>query len=226
MNWLQTLSDWSEVWALLLPLTVLLLYKPGGKVVRPLVLYVIIAFFLNLLATIMAQSAGLPGWLKNNNILYNIHSVVRVVLFSWYILSVRRSLFPLNLKTLLIVYLAGVAINFIFLETPFLLSSRLFSAESIILLIICLFYFLRSILDDSSTNWLSHSSFLVGTGICLYEALTFFIFLFFYPLHNRNSAYWDPSFAIATMRIYTVIYVLLCLLLALGLYKSRREKPA
>ena len=211
------------MWALLIPLAVIWKYKPGGKVVRPLILYVIIAFFLNLIATIMAQSASLPGWLKNNNVLYNIHSVTRVVLFSWYVLSVRRSLFPLNLKTLLIVYLAGVIINFLFLETPFYLSSRLFSAESIILLIICLFYYLRSIQDDSSTNWLRHSSFLVCTGICVYEALTFFIFLFFYPLHNRDSAYWDPSFAIATMRIYTVIYVLLCLLLALGLYKSRKE---
>ncbi len=224
MNLLQVISDWSEVWALLIPLAVIIRYKPRGPGARLLILYVIIALVLNTIATVMAQSASLPAWLKNNNILYNIHSVVRVVLFSWYILSARQSLFPLNKKWLLLIYGVLVCINFIFLESPFFLNTRLFAAESIILLIICLFYFLRSIQDETHVNWLRHSSFLVCTGLSLYEAITFFIFLFFYPLHNRDSAFWDPEFAIATMRIYTVIYVLLCILLALALKKSAREE--
>lgn len=224
MNLLQVISDWSEVWALLIPLAVIIRYKPRGPGARLLIGYVIFALVLNSIATVMAQSASLPAWLKNNNIFYNIHSVVRVVLFSWYILSVRQSLFPLNKKWLLMIYGLLAGINFLFLESPLFLSTRLFAAESIILLIICLFYFLSSIKDETQVNLLDHSSFLVCTGVCLYEAITFFIFLFFYPLHNRDSAFWDPAFAIATMRIYTIIYVLFIILLAIGLFKSSKEQ--
>ena len=178
MNLLQVISDWSEVWALLIPLAVIIRYKPRGPGARLLIGYVIFALVLNSIATVMAQSASLPAWLKNNNIFYNIHSVVRVVLFSWYILSVRQSLFPLNKKWLLMIYGLLAGINFLFLESPLFLSTRLFAAESIILLIICLFYFLSSIKDETQVNLLDHSSFLVCTGVCLYEAITFFIFLF------------------------------------------------
>jgi hypothetical protein len=229
MKLLQLILDWSEVWGLLIPLIVIIIRKPREKHVRKLIWYVILGFLLNLTATCMIEYYYMvPSWMYiddqvNNNLLYNLHSFTRVLLLGLYIISLRQYRFTTVLKTILAAYVVFVLINFIFLESPFYLSTRLFAAESIVLLIMCLSYYFRSIQDESHTNWLAHSSFLVCTGVSIYEAITFFIFLFFYPLHNRDSAFANSEFAIVTMRIYTIMFVLLCILLALGIYKSKKE---
>ena len=224
MRLLQFLRDWSEVWALLIPLIVFAVHKPKEKHIRLLIWYVIIGFILNFTAIFMVEYSNLvPSWMyiddmANNNILYNIHSILRVLLLSWYIISIRQFRFSVILKTLLAAYLLFVFINFIFMESPFFLSTRLFAAESIVLLIMCLLYFFRSIQDESQTNWLKHSSFLVCAGISLYEVITFFIFLFFYPLSQTDT----PFFRV-TMVIYAITFVLFCILLALAFYQTRKQ---
>lgn len=212
--------QWSEVWSLLIPLTIIFVYRTRVPGMRLVVLYICIAFVLNLAATLISvYRLSLPSSLDNNNILYNLHSFTRVLLFSWYILSlklIRPSWLP---KIILPVYILFVLINFIFFEHPLFLSSRLFSAESIVLLVLCLLFFISSMRDESEINWLRHPSFLVCTGISLYEAITFFIFLFFYPLIEKNR-----EFGMLTMRIFSVSYIILCLLLALALYRSRKKQ--
>ena len=224
MKFIQILRDWSEVWALLIPLAVIVFKKKYEKDIRVLIGYVIIAFVLNLAANFMLQFYYLvPKWMyvngmSNNNILYNIHSIVRVLMFSWYILMVRHYGFSFILKTLLAVYVAFVLINFIFIEPVFFLSTHLFAAESIMLLVICLSYFISSIQDESQVNWIKHPSFFVCAGVTFYEAITFFIFLFFYPLSQK-----DQSFFLVTMRIYNISFVVLCILLALAFYQSHKR---
>lgn len=216
---LNTIINWSEAWALLIPLTVIIIYRPGELGTKPLILYVFAAFVLNTIATIMVQFYfSMPAWLKNNNILYNVHSLMRVILFSWYITRIRQYRFPVIQKILLGTYLVFVLVNFIFLESPLFISSRLFAAESIVLLSLCLLFFFRSMQDDSEVNWLKHPAFLVCTGISLYEATSFFIFLFFYPLFKKN-----PEFGDLTMSIHNVMFVILCIILALALYKSKKS---
>lgn len=217
---LNTIINWSEAWALLIPLTIFLVYKPAGQGIRPLIIYLCVAFVLNTLATVMVEYYfSMPTWLKNNNILYNLHSFARVLFFSWYILTIREYRFPVLYKILVAAYLVFVLINFIFLQSPLLLSPRLFSAENILLLILCLSFFLRSMQDESEINWLKHPAFMVCAGISLYEAISFFIFLFFYPLAEKN---WD--FGDLTMSIHNVIFVILCIILGLALYRSRKSK--
>ncbi|MBK7560212.1 MAG: hypothetical protein IPI68_01515 [Chitinophagaceae bacterium] len=223
MKFLQTLLDWSEVWALLIPLIIIAICNPKEKHIRILRGYVLIGFILNFSATFMLEYYDLvPTWMYvnnmvNNNLPYNIHSIIRVLFFSWYIIIIIGQFrFSGILKLILAAYMVLVLINFIFIESPFFLSTHLFAAESIVLLIMCLSYFFRSIQDESHTNWLKHPSFLVCAGICLYEVITFFIFLFFYPLSQK-----DPEFFVVTMRIYNITFVLLCILLALAFYKSK-----
>jgi hypothetical protein len=229
MNWFQTILDWSEVWALLIPLIVIIKVKPRGMPVRLLTIYVILAIILNGLAVFMVEYHYLvPSWLyvegyPNNNLLYNLHSILRVTLIGTYLCLVRPYKYPVLIRALVPVYLVFVLANFIFFDDPFYLSTRLFSAESIVLLVLCIIYYFRSIQDDSQVNWLRHSSFLVATGITIYEAITFFIFLFFYPLADRDSEFLNTEFAIATMRLYTVMFIILCIMLALGLHKSKKE---
>lgn len=219
MNLFQYIRDWSEVWALLIPLAIILIYKPRGSHSGIIITYIIIALILNLTITISAQfNQAMPGWLKNNNILYNIHSFVRVILFTLYIVNVRLNKLRPVFYGLLLGYLVFVFVNFAFIDTPFLLNTRHFSIESIVLLIMCLSYFFYSIQDESETNWIKHPSFLVCSAIIIYEGITFFIFLFFYPLHTK-----DFEFAVATMTIYAITFVIFCILLAAALYKSRRR---
>src|SRR6185436_8896407 len=131
MKFLQTLSDWSEVWALLIPLIVIIVSRPKEKQIRVLVWYVIIGFILNFATTFMIEFRNLvPSWLYidnmiNNNIVYNIHSMFRVLLFSWYIINIRQYQFTFFFKTFLVAYLVFIFINFTIFESPFFLSTRL-----------------------------------------------------------------------------------------------------
>jgi hypothetical protein len=224
MDFSSFLLDWSEVWALCIPLIVIAIYKPREKKIQILLWYVVAGLILNLGATLMAEYRHLvPRWARinnmvNNNILYNIHSILRVLLFGWYIITVRDYVLTSVLKLLLVIYVIFIAYNFTFGEEFFFLSTRLYATESILLLIVCFSYFFRSIQDESQTNWLKHPSFLVCSGISLYEVITFFIFLFFYPLSEK-----DPKFFIVTMEIYHIAFVILCVLLASAFYQSKKQ---
>jgi len=218
----QFILDWSEVWALLIPLTIILFLKSPDRVLDPIVIYVFVAFLLNTLATIMQQFYGqMPAGLKNNNILYNLHSLARVFFFGWYFGRITTQRLALVNKGILMIYSVLVILNFIFFESPFFLSPRLFAAESIVLLFLCISFFLRSIQDESHTNWTSQPPFLIFTGVALYEAITFFIFLFIYPIFNKS-----PEFAQLCMQIYQVIFVVYCIFLALALRRKRKKTVA
>jgi uncharacterized membrane protein YesL len=108
-------------------------------------------------------------------------------------------------------------------ESPFVLSTRHFTAGSVLLIILCLSYFLHLIAEDSEIHWLKEPSFLICTAICLYEAITFFIFLFIYPMFDANYNQ-NLDFALLMMRIYQGTFVLFCLLLALALFSSYKQE--
>lgn len=214
----ETIMDWSEVWGFLIPLAVIMIFRQF-KGMRPIIIYICVALVLNSIATIMQLYNGdMPNWMKNNNVVYNIHSVVRVLFFSWYIGKITPKQFAFIHKTILIVYIVFVVANFSFLESPLDLSQRLSAAESIVLLFLCLAFFLRSIQDDSLTNWIHQPSFLICFAVTLYEALTFFIFLFIFPIFDSN-----PTFGAICMNIYQVAFIVFCALLGLALYKSRKN---
>ncbi len=225
MKIFQFLRDWSEVWPLLIPLIIILIYRPKGHNLKWLIFYVITAFILNFLAIFFIEYYYLvPNWANNgNNIFYNLHSFVLTIFFSLYIITVRKYKYVAFLKALIIIYLAFVLVNFAFWEPPQILSTRHFTAGSIVLLICCMFYFFRSIIEESQTNWLKHPTFIICAAVCLYEAITFFIFLFIYPMYNRTYNK-DLSFAFLMMRIYQVIFVVFCILLALALYQSKKQQ--
>jgi hypothetical protein len=227
MKIFQFLRDWSEVWALLIPLIIILVYKPKGHNVKWLIFYVITAFILNFLATfILEYYYLLPSWLFNqgNNIFYNLHSFIMTIFLSWYIISIRKYKNIILLKALLGLYIVFVLLNFTLWESPILLSTRHFTAGSIVLLVMCLFYFIHSILEESQTNWLKHPSLIICSAICLYEAITFFIFLFIYPMFNKSYNK-DLSFALLMMRIYQIAFVVFCILFAFALYRSKKDQP-
>ncbi len=225
MKIVQFIINWSEAWALLLPLLIFLIYKPKGPYLNWLLIYVISGFILNSLSILYIVNPYIFPFLKHsgNNIFYNVHSFIMVFCFGVYITSVRSYKYAGLLKTVLGGYLIFVILNFSFFESPMLLSTKHFATGSIVLLFYCLMYFFRSMLEDSKINWLRHPSFLICTSLCLYEAITFFIFLFIYPLFN-DAYNQNLSFALLMMKIYQGVFVVFCVLLAWGLYLYSDQK--
>ena len=221
----EFLIVWSEVWAFLIPLTIIIIFKPRGKNVGLLIAYVLTGFFLNFCAIFTLVYPDLvPYFLKyNNNIFYNVHSFVMVIFLGWYIIKVRPYKYIALLKGLIALYVIFVLINFIFFERPLIYSTRLFTVGSIVLLVLCLYYFIDLIKEESQVSLLKHPSFIISSGICLYHAVTFFIFLFLRPMFN--SAYnKDPSFSDLMMKITQITFLIFCILLAIGLYQYRGSK--
>lgn len=219
-NLLEKLNDWSEVWSLMIPLAIILIYRLQGSAIRYIKIYILVALALNLVATLLyVYHKSMPPFLKNNNIYYNLHSFVRVVLFSFFMFKIHPRLNWIY-KPVFYTYLALVLINFSFFETPLFVSSRLFAAEGIILMGFSVIFLLHAIQDESTVNWLKQPSLLIWTGVGLYEAITIFIFLFFYPLYTS-----DREFGEITMTIRKMTYVLFCLLVAIALfiYSKKQE---
>lgn len=216
---INIIRDWSEVWALLIPLTIILLPGKKEKITQPIIIYVFVGLILSLISTTMfVFHQQMPAFLKNNNIIYNIHSFIRVLLFSWYIFQFRFHRRGSIKKIILLFYLVFVFINFIFWESPLLFSSSHFIAESIVLLICCISFFFNTIQDDSDMNWLKHPAFLVCAGLSLYEAVNFFTFLFFNMLSQKNLEFLKIAWT-----IHNITFVILCIMLALSLYNSNKQ---
>lgn len=229
MNVFSTILNWSEIWALLIPFLVMIFfYKTTSRDFRPLFLYVCIALVLNSFSTIsFLYHAYMPEWLKNNNIYYNLHSIVRVVFFSWYLNRVTPGKNRLIRQLMLIGYGIFVVVHFSFFNSIFFFSTWLFAAESIILLTFCINFYLKMIQDDSRTEWTREPFFLICTAMILYEAITFFIFLFLLPMAKMN-----PEFGLLCLKIYKITFIVLNISIAVAVIKTdhknsnRRSKTA
>lgn len=206
----------------MIPLTIIILFRMKGKGIRYPIIYVFMALVLNSAATLIPFYLNtLPSWLQSNNLFYNMHSITKVVLFSLYFISLGLIKPGWVTKIILPLYIIFVLINLILINSMSTMNISLFTAESIVLLVLSLLYFISSLRDESNNNWIRHPSFLIAAGVSLYEALTFFIFLFYYPLAEKY-----PELGKLTMKIYSISFIIFCILLALALYRSRKNKLA
>ncbi len=216
---LKTIRDWTEVWGLLIPLFVIIIHKPRAREMKPVKLYVWIGLLLSLVATVMyVYYKQMPPFLKNNNILYNLHSLARVILLGSFIMQFRFGKSNIPAKTLIAFYLVFIIINFSFWKSPLQFSHFHFVAESIVLLVLCIIFFLRAIRDESETDWIKHPAFLICAGISLYEAVNFFTFLFFDVLTEHMQ------FLKVAWTIHNLTLVVLGILLAFGLHRSKKQQ--
>lgn len=220
----KTILAWSEVWGILIPLTILILYKIKDRELKPVVLYIWVAAFLNIISRIIAELRKaklhyhLPDFLQSNLLFYNLNSVGRVVLFTWFITNTKLLQRFRLLRLIIPVYIVLVLINFTFLEPVLTFSTKMYILEGILLLALCISFFLYSIKDESDIIWMDHPAFIVAAGVSLYEAISFFVFLFFDVISNHME-----NFGRTTMRIFSISYVILCILLAIVLFRAREN---
>lgn len=223
----RQITDWSEVWALLIPLFFLL--KPRNKYpyLKPIVIYICLALVINIFATLIHKFKGHWGFepgdfFWSNNFLYNIHSIARLFLFSWFFILLNQR-FMHRVKAIIpFIFLAFIVINFTTYENFFNknnLSSRLLATEAAFLLFYCLQYYIFLVIDDNGIPLKKQPGFWVVIGLTFYVAASFFIFLFWDYLIDHSE-----KFAIDIWDVHNATYIFLCICIAISLNKQKSNE--
>ena len=216
---LMKIFDWSEVWGVLIPLVVLFrLRKKQPDHFWPVIVYLWFALAINLVADIIQDFKHyLPFWMQKNNVLYNVHSVVRFVCFSYFFSLLYPTRFTALKKILPVIFIVFLTVNFSIAENflyPEHISGNLHAAESFLLLIYCMSYYLAELKEDKKFL-LTGKDFLVVTGLSLYVATNFFIFLFYVPMLSYNR-----DLAVNMWNVHNAAYIMLCLFIARSFYAN------
>ena len=157
----RTIFDWSEVWALFIPLASLIIFKPSAKWVKPIKWYLVIAFILNVIIDFIwyvnkseihtdsilhiDKKAGEIIW--NNNICYNLHSIARLLFFSWFFATQGKG-FQTITKIIPLLFITSTIIFFVFFKSILFVSSYLLATEAGLLLVYCLWYTNKIMRED------------------------------------------------------------------------------
>lgn len=198
----------------MLPIIVWLIKKPQGYYLTPVKIYLAL-----ILCLYVCSYAVYFKIIDNNHFYYTLISVCRLSCFTWFF--VRLELLP-NKKIIPVVYGTAIILmllNFIFIEdflTVF--SSTTFSLEALILLVLCILYFLKKLKTDEVSKRADMSSFIV-TGLAVYEAVCFPLFLFYNALINSNNHYAAYVWNI----VQNINYLLFCLFIARALYGNSKH---
>jgi hypothetical protein len=217
INRLQLIFDWSEVWAPLIPLLVLAFRHKQPVFLRPVIIYLCIALFLNLGGNVIADfKSYLPKWLHSNNPWYNIHSLIRFTCFSYFFHLLGNNFRGTIDKIVNSGALILIVLNFIFIEN-FVntrhLSGNLLATEAFVLLIYCMQYYLYQLKLETS-EFSRRKDFWVVTGLGIYVVVNFFVFLFYVPMLTEN-----PHLADRMWSIHNLAYITFCIFIAKAFYE-------
>ncbi len=220
VKYLKLFFDWSEVWAVIIPLLVLARYRKQPAFLNPVIIYLWVALFINLAGDIIPDfSTYLPKWLGENTYFYNIHSIIRFICFSFFFISLKQPYYSHIKKILPFLSLLFIIINFSFVEkffNPKHISGNLLAAEAFLLLVYCLLYYL-SLLKDENKMITSGKDFLVITGLSIYVVVNFFVFLFYVPMLDEN-----PDLADNIWNVHNIAYLCLCIFIAKAFYEGSK----
>ncbi len=218
VKFLLQILDWSEAWATLLPIGIFLIRKPKQTYLKPIFFYLCMAFFLNIFIDVSWKFyLEAPMYLpENNNFLYNIQSICRVILLIWFFQCLNFNFLKIKNVYIILIYIILVIFNFTLLQSFKNFSNTLFSFEAIILLLYSLTYLIYLIKSDDITGDFNPALFIV-TGIAVYEAVNFFIFLFHTALTKQN-----PDFSAKIWKVHDYVFIVLCLFFTKAFYGERK----
>jgi len=211
--------DWSEIWAMVIPLSLLLLRRQQPASLRPVVIYVWLGFLINVgIDMIMAINLSWDRVVVSNNPLYNAHSVIRFACFSCYFIHLQKNSFTRLKRSLAFFGFAFLGANFLFFENFFnrdSFSGNLLTVEAYLLLIYCMLYYLAELKDDGDLFDTPH--FWVVTGLAIYLVTNFFVFLFYTPMLNV-----DVKLAVSIWNVHNIAFIIFCLFLTRAFYGTTR----
>lgn len=218
---LQVLLDWSEVWAVLIPVYILLIVKKQPDILKPVVFYVWASLAINIAIDLTWKlNKILHAPYNSNNYLYNLHSVVRFYLFSTFFIQLKQPFLQRAKKIIPFIYGVFLLINFLFFEKFFnyyQFSSRSLAVEAIVLLFYTLQYYLFKI-NESVEVYTYKADFWIVTGLGIYVTINFFIFLLYNELTIRMQ-----NFAINLWNVHNITYIIFNIFIAKGFYESRKQ---
>lgn len=221
-NWFLSILDWSEVWALLLPLMVLAFRRRHPAYIRPVVIYLWLALVLNaIIDVIMTINIHTAGSALSNNPFYNIHSVVRFTCFSIYFIMLPQHAFQRLKKALALLSVVFILVNFLFFEDFFnydYFSDTLLVTEAYLLLIYCMQYYLAALRSDDD-HLFNGPDFWIVTGLAIYVVVNFFVFLFYVPMLQINL-----PLATNIWNVHNMAFIILCIFISKALYGPFRNQ--
>lgn len=182
------LLNWSEVWPLAIALAILLMYKQKENV-NLLIWMTFVTFIFHFAGTFISMfNDKVPVNFQNNNIIYNLLSIVKPLFVGFYLLQLRQLKQYAFLKFALAFFLIFSLINFLFLESLFIFSSHLVLASSALMLIFTLTFFLDAMIDDEIPLPLIHPAFFCVPQSASQKVLIslFFFFSSLYSVPIRN----------------------------------------
>ncbi|MDQ6762826.1 MAG: hypothetical protein M3015_09400 [Bacteroidota bacterium] len=215
-DFFKSILNWSEVWALLIPLAVLILKKKQPKYLRPIILYLWLALILNITGDIILSINIINSRIVlSNNPLYNIHSIIRFACFSYFFFLPRQSFYKTLKKIIPLIFCLFLIVDFGFYEDFFFrdhISGNLFAMEAFLLLVYCMLFYLSK-LKEAEGTLAGNKDFWIVTGLSIYVVANFFVFLFYVPMitENRHLAnnMWD---------VHNVAYIILCIFITKAFY--------
>lgn len=218
---IKPILDWSEVWALVIPLFILAIRPKQPVYFRPVIIYLWLSLFLDILIDIGYVYRGhVPHWLNPNNYLYNVLSIVRFICFSSFFILLRQPFLVTLKKILPVLSLAFLLINFIFFEdffNPITFSSRLFATEAGLLLFYCLQYYLYNIQEEKISAQ-RQPEFWVVTGLSIYVIFNFLYFLFYTSLIANHV-----DFVVFMWNFHNISFIILCIFIGKGLISAKKS---
>ena len=219
---LETILNWSEVWAPLTALLVFLAYKYKNLAgLQYLKMYLLAAIILNLAADIMWRyKSSMPESLQDNNFLYNIHSIIRTCLFIlFFAANTTEKRYRSLYKLMIPVFLAFIIFNFIFLDSFLRFSSNIFTFEGLALLLVSLHTLWQVFTEESNTEYVKQPIFWIAAGVAIYEAASFFIFIFYASFRDSKT-----YFAERIWDVHNILYIVLCFFIAKAIHASSRQQ--
>ncbi len=225
---LKLFFDWSEVWAPLIPIFVLAKKRNQPRFLRPVTIYILVALFINLLGDVIGDfKQYLPKWLHENTYLYNIHSVIRFVCFSYFFISLKQDYYKIIKRIIPFFYIVFLFIDLIFSSENFLgtkgIAANLLTIEAFFLLLYCLLYYLSKLKNENDAI-MSGADFYAVTGLSIFVVTNFFVFLFYDAIMEDSRINKDWHVADNMWSVHNVAYIVFCLLLAKAFSLAKRNK--
>ncbi|RYZ62868.1 MAG: hypothetical protein EOO14_01010 [Chitinophagaceae bacterium] len=216
----QTIFDWSEAWAPLVPLAVSFRFRKQPAYLRPVLIYLWLSLALHLAADIIwkRKPLGLDLPFTNNNPLYNLASIARFFLFSWFFIRLQQP-FLTRLKALLpYLFIIFMVVDLFFLENFWdtRIANVLHAAEAGLLLFYCLLYYL-CLLRSDAVRIGRMPSFWVVTGLIIFVAVCLPIYIYYNDLLKSYV-----NFAINIWSVPKIGFLILCLAITIGLSINKK----
>ena len=224
----QEILDWLEVWALFIPLIILIRKRKQAGYLKPVIIYLWLALIINLFAIISWRFKAhhdFPVWYQTNTYFYNIHSIVRFFLFSLFFIKLKQAFLSTLKKIIPVLFAIFVIINFAFFEKFFdfnlltsRISSRLLALEAGLLLLYCLQFYLY-LIKEEEPFFVKLPSFWVVTGLSIFVVIGFPIYLFYDAavVHSKD-------FIVNIWVVQKTAFLIFCLFIANAFRLSNEPK--